>query len=294
MLDFDRLKRDVLERLAAQRDNNMSTATIGQQFDFDPMQHDLQTALDKMPTGWYKAIASEAALKPTKDERGVKLEVKWKIIDGPYKDRTVIFNYNMRNDSAQAVEISQKQVATFCGCMGIWRKLSNTAEILNIPIQVKLKDKSDSDYNDVAGYKTVDGNDAVKPGAGAMFAVPTQAPGQVPYAAPAAPPAAPPIDPTASWQRSPDNAWKLNPATNAWEANTAPAPAPPPAPAAPPAPPAPAYAAAPAYAPPQQPGAPPAQYPAQAPAPPAAPVAGPPAVWTPGQAGAPAAPVWKP
>lgn len=292
MADFDQLKRDILERLAAQRANNMSTG-IGQQFDFDVMQHEMQTAMDKMPTGWYRAVASEAELKPTADEQGVGLEVKWKIIDGPFKDRVVKKWYNVRNASAKAVEIAQKEIATFCGCMGIWRKLQNTAEFLNQPIQIKLKDKSDSDYNDVSGYKTAEGQDPVKPGAGAVaFAAPAPAaPVYAMPAAPAAPPAPAPVDPSASWQRTPDGAWKLNPATNAWEANTAPAPPPP---AAPVAPPAPAYAAPAAYAPPQQPGAPPTQYAPLAAAPPAAPVAMPPAVWTPGAAGAPAAPVWKP
>lgn len=68
------------------------------------------------------------------------------------------------------------------------------------------------------------------PGTGGVHA---PSPPTTPPAA-AAPPPPPPADPSASWQRSPDGQYKLNPTTNQWEPNTAPA-APPPAPAAPPA-----------------------------------------------------------
>lgn len=273
------------EALRAKRDAIVAgECPMGQDFIFSPMAHEMQSALEKMPTAWYRAIAKEAELKPVKDNGGVGLEVTWKIIDGPHKDRVVKKWYNVRLTNGDTT-VSEKEIATFSGCMGLWNGISNTDQILNIPIQIRLTDKKDSpDYNDVKGYKTIDGNDPVKPGAGAQV---MPMPGQPPMAQVAAPP--PPAAPAASdsWQRSPDNAWMLNPATNAWEANVPPAPPPPAAPPAPPAAPpppgagAPPYQPAAAYPPPQQPGAPPA---------PGAPAPG---VWQPGQA-TPAPAVWKP
>lgn len=67
-----------------------------------------------------------------------------------------------------------------------------------------------------------------------------------PSAAPPPPPPAPPppaADPQAGWQRSPDGAWALNPATNAWEPVRAAAPPPPPNPTPPVSAPTPGYPA---------------------------------------------------
>jgi hypothetical protein len=265
---------------------------MGQTFEFNPMQFDVQTALDKMPIGWYKAVASKAELKETEAKDGIGLEVTWKVIDGPFKERVVKKWYNVRNPSALAVAIAQKEITSFCGSMGIWNSIQNTDQILNQPLQIKLTDKKDSDYNDVKGYKTINGDDPVKPGAGATSMA------SVPYAQVAAPatPAAPAVDPMQTalqqgWQQHPGFAGHLYKGSEVKtddevRAMYAAPPAPPVA--APPVPPP--VAAPPAYTPPQQPGAAPA-YPPVAPAAPATPAApGAPVTW---QAGPPAEP-WKP
>jgi putative serine protease PepD len=115
-------------------------------------------------------------------------------------------------------------------------------------LQILLTEPKDSDYNEVKGYRSINGEEADKIGQGAPvghqqqppqgFGQPapiqtTPYPQQPPYQQPA-PPAAP------AEQLSPDGAWKL--VNGAWVPNT------PPPPAAPPA--APAWAAPASPAPP--------------------------------------------
>jgi hypothetical protein len=274
---------------------------MGQEFGFNPMQYDPQAALDVMPAGWYKAVVSATDLRQNADKTGIILELSWKIVDGPFAGRVVKKTYNRTNPSQQAVDISNRELTSIAGCMNLWNGVQNTDQLCNIPMQIKLTTKKDSDYNDVKGYKDINGNDPVKPGAGAApmsTGAPYAAPAMPPPAAPAyqtpPPGAVQPLPPdlTAHWQRSPDGAWKLNPATNAWEPNSAPQPPAPPAPPAAPAAPETISAVRSLSLignswPRTQLIAP------QAPAPPAgAPPAAPPA-WTPG-ATAPQPPVWKP
>lgn len=275
-------------RKKREKENN-----VGQSIDFNPVQYDLQTAMEKMPAGWYKAVINAAAIEETAAKNGIYLKLEFKIIDGPFNGRKVYNNFNLKNPNQQTVEIAMKQLATLCGCINKWNRISNTDELLNIPLQIKLSDKGDSEYNDVKGYRDINGNDPVKPGAGAQpMAAPVGGPPVAQLAtpppmpmppAPLPPPPQPPPPPAAAfppegWQQHPQSAThyykgqdvKTEAELRAMFATPTPAAVPPPPM------PAPSFAAPPAYAPPQMPGAPPA-----APA----------AAWTPG--GAPP-PAWVP
>jgi len=257
-------------------------------FNFDPTPHQLQSTPEPLPVGWYPAVMTESEIVPTSKGDGFRLKVLYEIIDGPGKGRKVPAGYNIDNPNPQAVQISMEEIKTARFCMGLFGPSQDSSEMHNKPLQIRLKKQKDSDYNEVGGYKTIDGTDADKIGQGAPMGhqvQPTQGFGQPPAQQFAQQPPPPPYavaDPTAGWQRSPDNAWKLNPATNGWEPNTAPAPAPPAPPAAPAAPPAWSPNAGAPAAPPQQSFAPPAT----PGAPPSAPA------WSP-QAG-PSAPSWQP
>ena len=251
---------------------------MGQAFNFNPMQYDVQTALEPLPTGWYSVIIAKAEVAETQAKDGFVLKTDFKVIDGPYKDRIVKRSFNLQNPSAQAVEIGQKQITTMCGCMNVWTGIQNTDQICNIPFQVRFV--VNGEYNDAKGFKTINGDDPVKPGtAAAAVATPGPVVAQPASAPPPPPaPAAPAPAVSDSWQRTPDGAWMLDPSSNSWVPNIPPAAPAPPQQAAPPPPPV--YNPPPAYAPPAQPGAAPAAAAAQPP------------TWTPNQMAQP--PVWRP
>jgi hypothetical protein len=172
--------------------------------------------------------------------------------------------------------------------MNLWQGTQNTDQMLGIPLQIRLTEKKESDYNDIKGYKTIDGNDPVKPGTGAAMTI---AAAGTPVMATLAVPAvgAAGVDP---FIRAQADGWAQHPqsAAHAYKGQDVKTLdevramyATPPAPAVPAAPPVPPYTPAASFAPPQQPGA----------APGVAGAGGAP-VWSPGAPGAPTPPVWKP
>ena len=264
------------------------------QFSFNPQQHQLQTAMERLPRGWYPAIIEASEIAPTAKKDGFRLILDFRIIDGPGKGRKIMPGYNIDNPSAKAVEISMNEIKTINYCIGNFNPIGDSQEMHNKPLQILLTEPKDSDYNEVKGYRSINGEEADKIGQGALVGHQQQPPqgfGQpapiqpTPY--PPAPVQTSPFGPTATYgapvqqqaapaeQVSSDGAWKL--VGGQWVPNT------PPAPPAPPA--APAWAAPAQQAPPAAPPAP--AYAQQPPAPPAAPA------WQPnGQQ--PAAPAWAP
>jgi hypothetical protein len=129
---------------------------MGQELIFNPMAYDLYKAADKMPVGWYRAQVVEANLKMA--DYGMGLELHYEIIDGPFAKRKVKKHYNIRHTNPDTMKWACEEVASLQGCMNLWGGVVNTDQMLDIPIQIKLTDKKDSpEYNDVKGYKTIDG-----------------------------------------------------------------------------------------------------------------------------------------
>jgi hypothetical protein len=254
-------------------------------FSFDPSRYEIQKNLEKLPRGWYPAVILESEIIPTSKQDGFRLMLTYQVIDGPAKGRKITKGYNIDNPSAQAVEIAMKEIKTICVCIGHHAPMSRTEELYNRPLQIFVVDQKDSDYNDIKGYKDINGNDPDKitasPAVGApAYAVPAAGQSFSGHAA-AAPPA------PAAEQISPDGQWRV--VNGAWVPNTPTPPPPPPAAAAAPPPPP---TGAPAWA--QPPAAPAAAHPAPSyqPAPPAAAPA--PPAWQPQAGPAPAAPAWAP
>lgn len=238
-------------------------------FPFNPAQYRDQQNLEQMPVAWYPARIIESEIVPTSKQDGFRLKLTFEIIDGPYKGRKVTQGYNIQNPSAQAVEIAMSEIKTICSCVGKYQPLQQSEELHNIPLQIRLSAPKDSEYNEIKGYRDINGNDPGKAGAGAPapaaqmppqgYGQPSAYPAQPGYSAPAQPqyaPAAPQQQPPAYQQQQQPQYQPQQvpqaPAPPAWAPPVA-APAPPPPPA--PAPQAPAWTpgnmpAAPAWAPP--------------------------------------------
>jgi hypothetical protein len=241
-------------------------------FPYNPAAHEYSKSFEKLPAGWYPAVIFESEILPTAAGNGFRLILKYKIIDGPGKDRIVQGSHNIQNPSPKAVEISMSELKTINACIGNYQPINQSEEMHNKPMQIRLSDPKDGDYNEVKGWKTINGEDPSKGGQGA----PDQHQQQPPQGfgnAPAAPQAMLPYG-APPQQGQPQYAAPAygQPAPQQYAQQ----------PQAPPT--------APAWAPPQQP----AQYqqqPQQAPVPQQQTGAAP--AWTPG-AQPPAAPAWAP
>lgn len=229
------------------------------QLGFNPTQYDYYTGNELVAPGDYPVTVTEDEAKRTADQTGGLLKVTFTVMTGhPSAGRKFFNNFNLWNASQQAQEIAHKQYKTMLAAMGIHQAIQDTNETHGKPLMVTVN--NDGTYNNVKGFKTINGVTPGKEGqagallpaaqtAGPQFGAPAPGapvlafpapggaaapppPGAVggPWGGPAGgpPPPPPAVDPSASWQRSPDGAWKLNPVSQQWEANTAPAAPPPP------------------------------------------------------------------
>lgn len=228
-----------------------------------------------VPAGDYPMVVIESEPKQTKDQTGGFLEFKMQIIQGQFQGRIVTARLNIFNQSAEAVRIAYAQLSALSHVTGVFN-LQDTRQLHNIPFIGVVTVQAGGLFNDVRGFKDMQGNTPGKPPVGA------------PQAVVAAPPAPPANYPPTGYPGAPQAA----PQPPQWPAQPAAAPPPPPpGPARMPwetAPPA----AAPVYAPPQPPAAyiPPAAPPVFAAPPAAAPQ---PPQWQPGATPVAPKPPWE-
>lgn len=235
---------------------------------------------DPVPAGWYNVMIDESEMKPTKTEGGLRLSLRFTILDGQYANRKVFTGLNLKNANPVAQEIAYKQLSAICHAVGIMQ-VQDSQQLHGRPLKIKVKVRAASgDYeasNDITSYKNineqVDGPVAGAAPAGAPWATAPAAAPQQPAWAPQ--PAAAPVAPAqqfAPQQQAPAQAapaWQPPAAQQPWAQPAAQQPAAAPAPQFAQQPQAPAAQPAPAAAP--QPGAtPPWMQQAAAPAAPGA------------------------
>jgi hypothetical protein len=109
-----------------------------------------------LPSGNYTAMVVQSEFKETKAKTGHYLQLRWKVIEGEFKDRLIFDNLNLDNPNPVAVEIARKRLNTICkaaGKVGV----EDSEELHGIPVDltVKLKkgDAQNPDSNDISGYK---------------------------------------------------------------------------------------------------------------------------------------------
>ena len=218
---------------------------------------------DPVPAGWYNVMIDESEMKPTKAEGGLRLSLRFTIMDGQYANRKVFTGLNLKNANPVAQEIAYKQLSAICHAVGVMQ-VQDSQQLHGRPLKIKVKVKAaQGDYeasNDITAYKNineqVDGPATGGAPAGAPWATaPAAAPQQPawapqPAAAPVAPAQqfAPPVQAPAPAAAAPQ--WQPPAAQQPWAQAPAQAPAPQfqqPAPQAAPAPTAPAPGAVPPW-----------------------------------------------
>lgn len=120
---------------------------------YDPKQV-ADSDYDALPAGEYKAVIVESERKPTKSGGGHLLNVKFQIIDGQYKNRTVFDRFNLWNASEKAKLIGQQQFKKVCEAVNVMSP-KDSSELHMKPLMIKLAvtEYEGKERNEVKGYK---------------------------------------------------------------------------------------------------------------------------------------------
>lgn len=122
---------------------------------FDASAVEPSQDFEPIPAGKYLAIISGSEFKDTKKGDGKYLALKFQILDGPHKNRTLFSNLNLDNPNAQAVQIAQGELSAICRAVGVLKPKDST-ELHNLPllITVRLEKRKDNgeDSNTIKGY----------------------------------------------------------------------------------------------------------------------------------------------
>ena len=116
-----------------------------------------QEAFSVIPAGQYIAQIEESEIKATKSGTGQMLKLKYRVLDGQYKNRIVFSNVNIVNQNPEAEKIGQRQLSGICHAVGVLQ-LQDTAQLHNKPVKIKVKVRVDDtgkydDQNEVAAVE---------------------------------------------------------------------------------------------------------------------------------------------
>ena len=150
---------------------------------------------DPVPAGWYNVMIDESEMKPTKTEGGLRLSLRFTILDGQYANRKVFTGLNLKNANPVAQEIAYKQLSAICHAVGVMQ-VQDSQQLHGRPLKIKVKVRAASgDYeasNDITSYKNINEQVDGPVGGAAPGGAPwAQQPAAAPQAAPWAPQAAP-------------------------------------------------------------------------------------------------------
>ena len=113
---------------------------------------------DPVPAGWYNVMVDESEMKPTKAEGGLRLSLRFTIMDGQYANRKVFTGLNLKNANPVAQEIAYKQLSAICHAVGVMQ-VQDSQQLHGRPLKIKVKVRAASgDYeasNDITSYKNI-------------------------------------------------------------------------------------------------------------------------------------------
>jgi len=123
---------------------------------------------DVLPAGDYKTVISEIDEKLTKKAQeanrpslGTQVVIRFEIVDGPQKGRSVFGRYLIAHESEKAVEIASENLAAICEALGVdASQVSDLSLAVGKMIQVKTKVRRDEGYGEqpeIVGYKSAAG-----------------------------------------------------------------------------------------------------------------------------------------
>lgn len=116
---------------------------------------------EPIPIGEYVAIITKTEQRPSKKNPANQyVQVDFKVIDGPYKNRVIFDFLNLVNENEKAVEIAQRKLSGIIRAVGL-HKIQDTDELVNRPLVLSLGIRKGTDgyddQNDIKEYKTASG-----------------------------------------------------------------------------------------------------------------------------------------
>lgn len=126
-------------------------------FQFDASTVAPQSPASPIPAGTYTAQVVESDLKPMKSGNGTALSLTLQIIDGPYVNRKVWANLNVKHTNPVAQKIGQEQLSALCHAVGVIR-MTDSAQLHMKPMKVRVKVKKDEQYgdkNEIGGFEAI-------------------------------------------------------------------------------------------------------------------------------------------
>jgi hypothetical protein len=133
---------------------------LGESFDIDQMPVS-ERSYDLLPDGWYHAKITKADAKPTKDQSGQLIAVRYDIVGPTQQGRVIFANINIRNRNPEAERIGREQLGSVMRAIGL-RKLEDTDQLIGGELQIKVKTSPAKDgyeaRNDVSGFKALEGS----------------------------------------------------------------------------------------------------------------------------------------
>lgn len=113
---------------------------------FNANDYEPDFGFSAIPAGAYRAIITDTRWKQTKAGNGQYLELKFQVIDGPYKDRFLWTRLNLDHPSSEAMHFAKAELSAICRAVGV-EKPGGPAQLLNIPLELTVKCR----HNDYIG-----------------------------------------------------------------------------------------------------------------------------------------------
>lgn len=98
-----------------------------------------QSEYTVIPEGNYNAVIIQDKLVNTKAGTGKLLELKWQIVDGEFKNETIIDRLNIMNQSLEAQKIGQGQLKRICTLCNVVYPPQNTQGLIGKPVSIRIK-----------------------------------------------------------------------------------------------------------------------------------------------------------
>lgn len=140
---------------------------------FKAKDHDDMNDYSPVPKATYLAKIKKSLFKDTKSKKDGEsenefLEIHWEIAEGEFKGRIIFTILNLINESADAVEIANKELATIVRACGLGDDVDDSEELHGILCSIDVvvkKGKGDySDKNEISMYNSADDDEKPKKG----------------------------------------------------------------------------------------------------------------------------------
>jgi hypothetical protein len=126
-------------------------------FSFNAADVAPDTSRELIPAGTYVARISESSYEAMKSGNGHAVKLTLDIIDGPFKNRKLWTQLNVKHINEVAQKIGQQQLSAICHAVGVMN-MQDTQQLHNKPLKVRVKIRKDDQYgdkNEVSGYEAI-------------------------------------------------------------------------------------------------------------------------------------------